>query len=206
MMKLLLSLSLPLALCVIACSAPAEPAPATAFVPLTLAASTKNQLRWKRAVAFENDIVAALSLDRAELCNELGLFRCTTDVHVVSLGGNDPFVKSQFEPLPAPAVTTPIATERVVLSGCTARVTLDAATTPVLFTAIDFAAGSVNDDAADATTNGLVRAFLARDATVDERRSIRALTVNDDGAATSPRDFAILSCMAIGTLTENIFQ
>jgi hypothetical protein len=172
--------------------------------PPPYAISTKNQLAWKRHIALEQDLSTALSLPANALCNELGLYSCVRAVHTVPLGGNDPFVKSQYEPLPRPTVTTPIAVDRVVLSACMARATLDATATPVVFSAIDFSAAEVSEANASTTLSSLSRRLLQRDLTEAELTRALELRVDDAGAAVSPRDFAVLSCFAVGTLTETL--
>lgn len=173
--------------------------------PPPFAISTKNRLAWKRQRALETDLMAGLALEKQEVCNELGLYSCVDFVHLVPLGGNEPFAKSQYEPLPTPTVTTPIAVDRVALSACTARVDHDIAGAPVVFGAIDFSAASVDEAAADATVENLGRRLLARELTPGEVDEFRDLTVDDDGAAVAPRDYAILSCFAVATLSENLF-
>lgn len=180
--------------------------------PPPFAISTRNRLAWKRARAIESDLLAGLALEKQELCNELGIYSCVDFVHLVPLGGNEPFVKSQYEPLPAPTVTTPIAFDRVALSGCTARVDKDAGGAPVVFTSLDLSAPSEADggealDDADvaATLDGLGPRLLGRRLTPAEIEDFGALAVDDDGAPVSGRDFAILSCFAIATMSENLF-
>jgi hypothetical protein len=172
--------------------------------PPPYAISTKNQLAWKRHIALEQDLSAALSLPADALCNELGLYSCIRAVHTVPLGGNDPFVKSQYEPLATPMVTTPVALDRVVLSACMARVELDRAATPVVFVGIDFGAAEVIADNARTALSSLSERLLQRPLTAAEVERLLALRVDDAGAAVSPRDFAVLSCFAVGTLTETL--
>jgi hypothetical protein len=123
----------------------------------------------------------------------------------VPLGGNDPFVKSQYEPLARPTVTTPIALERVVLSGCVARVDKDIVGPALVFTTLELSASSVTDVEADATAQELARRLLARELTDAELVIVRDLTDDGDGNAVSARDFAIMSCLAIGTMVETVF-
>lgn len=173
--------------------------------PPPFAISTRNRLAWKRPRALESDLAAALTLQPSELCSELGLYSCIDFVHLVPLGGNEPFSKSQYEPLPSPTVTTPIALDRVALSACTVRVDKDIALAPVVFGGLDFGADDVDDDAAAVVLDVLGKRLLGRLLTPGEIEEFTALTVDDDGAAVSPRDFAILSCFAVATLSETIF-
>lgn len=173
--------------------------------PPPFAISTKNRVAWKRHRAFESDLLAGLALEKQELCNELGLYSCIDFVHTVPLGGNEPFAKSQYEPLPSPTVTTPIAVDRVALSGCTARVDKDAAGPAVVFVGLDLAAGSVDEEDAAAAVDALGPRLLSRRLTPDEVAAFADLRVDDDGADVSARDFAIVSCFAVATLSENLF-
>lgn len=175
------------------------------------AISTQNRLVWKRYRTFERDLLAALALDPGSLCLELGRFSCVDFIHLVPLGGNDPFQSGQYTPMPAPVVNTPIAVDRVVLSGCGRRVDLDAAGTPLVFDAIDLdvPALSLADPAmstsVDSTITSLFRRFHARDPQPVEKEALRSLTVDDDGSPISSRDFAKLACFAIATSTEFLF-
>lgn len=53
--------------------------------------SRGNSVLWKRHAAIEADLVRALELKPEELCKELGVRDCIRDIHVIALGGNDPF-------------------------------------------------------------------------------------------------------------------
>ncbi|MDP2344046.1 MAG: hypothetical protein Q8O67_24025 [Deltaproteobacteria bacterium] len=173
--------------------------------PPPFAISTHNRLAWKRQRALETDLMAALDLAKDELCSELGLYSCVDFVHLVPLGGNEPFARSQYEPLPSPTVTTPIAFDRVALSACATRADKDIAGDGVVFASLDFDAAAVDDATAAPVLEGLGKRLLGRALTPGEIEEFTALTVDDDGAAVSPRDFAILSCFAIATMSETIF-
>lgn len=173
--------------------------------PPPFAISTKNRLAWKRHRAFERDLLAGLDLEKQELCNELGLYSCVDFVHLVPLGGNEPFAKSQYEPLPSPTVTTPIAVDRVALSGCTQRAEKDAAGPAVVFVDLDLGAASVDEAAAVATVDVLGKRLLGRALLPEEAAAFADLAVDDDGSDVAARDFAILSCFAIATMSENLF-
>ena len=172
--------------------------------PAPFAISTKSAVAWKRQRAVESDLLEALALQKGELCNELGLYSCVDFVHTVPLGGNDPFVKSQYEPLASPTVTSPVALERVVLSGCIARVDKDLAGPAVVFTTLQLGASFVDDVEAEATIDLLARRLLRRDVTADERVKLLELTDDGEGNAVSARDFAILGCVVLGTMAETV--
>lgn len=187
--------------------------PATPAVELG-ATSTKNDLVWRRYRAFEQGLSAALALAPSELCKELGRFSCVDTVHLVALGGNDPFGQGLQEPIQAPAATTPVAVERVALSACKAAVAADAARdVPMVFLDLDLSEAAAPLDLSDEaqafavedTLTNLYRRLHARDPLEAERVELRKLTVDDDGAPLSPRDFALLACFAIASTTESVF-
>jgi hypothetical protein len=169
--------------------------------------STRHNLNWKRYRAVEEDLMRGLALDRDALCNELGSYRCVDQVHLSPLGGNEPFDSAQHIPVHAPTATTAIALDRVVLSACLKRVSLDAAGTPVVFTALNLDASSLTtsqDQAAvDATTQALFRRLHSRDAELEELDVARALAF--DGAPLDGRSFAVALCYAVGTTAESFF-
>ena len=173
--------------------------------PPPFAISTRNQLAWKRQRALESDLMAGLALTKEELCSELGLYSCVDFVHLVPLGGNEPFARSQYEPLPSPTVTTPIALDRVALSACRNRVDKDIAGAPVVFTTLDFDAADVDAASSAAVIEELGKRLLGRVLTPGEVEEFQALAVDDAAAAVTPRDFAILSCFAIATMSETLF-
>jgi hypothetical protein len=173
--------------------------------------STKNALTWKRYRTFEQDLLGALELTKGELCNELGVFSCIDFIHLVPLGGNDPFGNGQYTPMIAPVVNTPIAVDRVALSGCGKRVDTDADGQPVVFDELDLAATSLDlsdaDTAAavDATLTDLYRRLLARDPLPEELEALTALTEDGDGNPLTAREFAKLACFAVATTSEFLF-
>lgn len=180
---------------------PPDPVPEPPFK-----SSTRGKLVWKRWATFEADLMGALALQQQELCNELGLFDCTRYVHLVALGGNEPFVKALYQPLAAPGVTTSIAVDRVVLAACSRAVERDAAGTAEVFTDLDLSAASVSAGAeVSATIQDLYRRLHARDPLPEETEELQALLVDDDGNAVSAVDFAKLSCFAIAGTTEMVF-
>ncbi len=174
--------------------------------PPDFAVSTRGRVVWKRYRVLEQDLVKGLELQANELCNELGQFACVDFVHLVPLGGNDPFGKGQYAPAGAPQVTTPIAVERVVAAACGRRVDDDSAATPVVFTGVDLGATSVTEAEADAVAGALFDRLLQRDPTATELDAMRLLRVDDAGAEVSARDFAKMACVAVGTSTEFLFQ
>lgn len=178
------------------------------------AKSTRNELLWKRYRAFEQGLVEALLVDAQELCKELGRFSCVDAVHLVVLGGNDPFERGLHEPVQAPSATTPLAVERVVWSACRASVDADAErAVPRVFLDLplknNFDALDMDDPdqkfAVEDTITNLYRRIHARDPLESERVRLRELVLDDSGLAVLPREFALAACFAIASTTENLF-
>lgn len=178
------------------------------------APSTKNDLVWRRYRAFEQGLGEALNLAQGEICQELGRYDCIDRVHLVALGGNDPFEQGMHEPMTAPTATTPVAVERLVLSACDAAVTADAARpVPLIFLDLDLSAVAAPLDlsnaahalAVDDTITSLYRRLHARDPLPSERAKAREIVAGDPEPM-QPRELALLACYAIGTTTEGVFQ
>jgi hypothetical protein len=167
----------------------------------------RGELQWKRNAALQRDLMRALELPEDAVCNELGRGSCTREIHHISLGGADPLQIGLYDPLPDTLVSTPIVLDRVVMSACASRANLDGAGPPVVFTDLDLAAAApaADDEATLATITGLYRRLLSRDPEPHELTTLGALTVDDDGKPVSARDFAVLTCFAIGTSTEFLF-
>jgi hypothetical protein len=173
-----------------------------------LTPSTRSQLQWKRNAALERDLMRALDLAADQVCSELGSGSCTRDIHHIALGGADPLSIGLYQPLPDTLVTTPIVFDRVVLSACTNRATLDRDGTPVVFTAIDLdggAAPAATDEAYGSTITALYQRLLSRDPDPEELTTLERLTVGPEGESVSGYDFAVLACFTIGTTTEFLF-
>lgn len=154
-------------------------------------------LQWKRGAALVEDLKGALELDLP--CTEFGVADCAA-VHLVPLGGKDPFGAAMYRAVAEPMATTAMALDRMVLSACTNRVDLDAAGDPVVFTHFDLAGAAPGLDPARALAAELYQRLLGRDATPAELDEVA--TVASEGTA---RDYAVLACYAIGTTTEFLF-
>lgn len=196
----------------------------------------RQDLRWKRARAVERDLTRALALREADLCNEFGVQRCLRaenaqnaqtwndatigprnawfdlvapgGVHLVPLGGNDPYFHGQYRPVDRPIATTPAALDRVVLAACARRASRDADGTdspPLVFTDLDLSAASVAPDAPAVapTVTALYRRLLARDPSDAELGVLRDMLRE---GPLSGRQFATLACYTIATTTEFLFQ
>lgn len=173
----------------------------------SLQRAERGELQWKRNVALQRDLMRALELPEDGVCNELGRGSCTREIHHIMLGGADPLRIGLYKPLPDTMVSTPIVVDRVVMSACANRASLDSSGPPVVFTALDLgaAAPDPDDEAFTTTVTELYRRLLSRDPRPDELTTLRALAVDADDAPVSARDFAVLTCFAIGTSSEFLF-
>lgn len=173
----------------------------------SLQRAERGELQWKRNVALQRDLMRALELPEDGVCNELGRGSCTREIHHIMLGGADPLRIGLYKPLPDTMVSTPIVVDRVVMSACANRASLDSSGPPVVFTALDLgaAAPAPDDEAFTTTVTELYRRLLSRDPRPDELTTLGALAVDADGAPVSARDFAVLTCFAIGTSSEFLF-
>lgn len=125
-------------------------------------------------------------------------------VHVYALGGNEPFLGETFTPLAKPLLTTPIATDRLVLSACGARAAKDAAGPAAVFTEVDLAATlAPASPGVRRQVELLVQRLLARDASAAEVDAVVSML---DGPGMTGREFSQLACFAIATSTEFLFQ
>lgn len=167
----------------------------------------RGELQWKRNAALQQDLMRALELPEDGVCNELGRGSCTREIHHILLGGADPLHIGLYEPLPDTLVSTPIVLDRVIMSACANRATLDRGGSPVVFTELDLGARAPSpDDAAfTATVTALYRRLLSRDPDPDELTLLGGLAVDDAGEPVSAYDFAVLTCFAIGTSSEFLF-
>ncbi len=172
--------------------------------------STKADVQWKRHAALQADLARALELGEDELCNELGRARCIDQVHLAPLGGHDPFARGILESSAEPLATTPAVIDRVLLSACGRRASLDREAPrgrAVVFGRLDLggAAPEPSDSAAQEAIRTLYRRLLARDPTREEVAMVAELAVDETGQAVSAVDFATLSCFAIGSSVEFLF-
>jgi len=165
---------------------------------------------WKRVRAIENDLAYALDTPVDQLCQELGTLSCFDQVHLSLLGGNEPFVLTQYEPVESPTAISVVAAERVVLSACSNKVDSDQSAQATIFTEYDLSEMSKPTDSAylaalNAQNTSLYQRLLVRDPTKEELTLLQSLAVNDEGEAVSNSDVAKLSCFAIATSSEFIF-
>lgn len=193
---------------------PGNPAPAdpntmdpnpTDGVDQPLAVSIRPRLTWKRYHAFESDLARGLELPAEELCTEFGGRSCIREVHLVALGGHEPFATGMLESAREPLGTTPTVVDRVVLSACSARVARDLAGEPAVFTMVDLAASSIDSGALRAMSIEVYHRFLARDPSEAELEVLESLRRNEAGGDVPASDVAKSVCYAVATTTEFLF-
>lgn len=185
-----------------------KPQPAAQPAAGEIRSSTRNLVQWKRAAVIEADLTRALELPADALCKELGDRSCIRDVHLVPLGGNEPYTSGLMRPSAEPLATTPAVVDRVLLSACSKRAQLDAEDKPKVFTALAFdkPLPAAENAAVQSTVRALYRRLLARDPQPSELERVASLAEADaDGDKPSARDFAALACFSIGSTTEFLF-
>lgn len=167
-------------------------------------------LVWKRADALAADLSLALALSPDTMCRELGVIPCV-EAERVALGGSDPLGTGLYVPAARPGLTTPNAVDRLVLAACAERVAQDAAGPAEIVRSIDLDAASLDPDAAATRTametdaTELHRRLLARDPSADELAVLVDLARPAEGLTPTAREWATLTCFAIGSRTDNVF-
>jgi hypothetical protein len=178
-----------------------------------VAPSSRNNLRILNPEQLTAHFASALSLPPEQVCNELGRYACTTDVHNVVLNGVDPYVVGLFEPLKVTGATTPNVIDRVALAACTRRVSLDLATPgeAVLFKGLELDAQGrlANREGAPFhdTITSLYQRTLLRAPTETEVGALSQLAtrIEASGSQTPGRDWMTASCFAVLSSAESIF-
>ena len=171
-------------------------------------ATSDRDMVWKRYAALDAELSRALSLEPEALCTEFGNASCIREIHLVALGGNEPYRSGLTKPSVKTLSTTPTVVDRVLLSACSARAAADKTGPRVLFTELDLSgqAPAAQDPSVTATITTLFRKLLSRDPRTDEVAIIRGLLTTEDGSeALSAQEFAVLSCFVIGSSLEFLF-
>jgi len=185
---------------------------ADAAPPETRYASTRANLRFKRADRLRLDFARALDLPPDELCQELGQIDCAGEIHKVTLGGVDAYATGIYSPFPETSVSAPMVVERIATAGCTRRITLDLedpdasliwGRIPVMEGRID-----VEGDQATAALTTLFTRALLRTPSERELSGLRELYREIEAAELDgPPAFAWaqVACMAVLTSVESLF-
>jgi hypothetical protein len=133
-------------------------------------------------------------------------------VHPLALGGTDPYSSGLYEPLPFTGATSPIVIDRVALSGCTQRVTLDLATPSAAVIYQGFTIGSdgkmdPSQSAVDAAVTQLYQRVLLRNPTSAEIEHLRQLyrDIEATGKPNPAQSWMTLSCFSVLSSIESVF-
>lgn len=182
---------------------PAQPDPD----PIAIAPSMAGRVLWKRHAALRTDLARALALPKDALCKELDTFDCVKDVFLTPLGGNEPFVRTQYEREALPTAVTPVALERVVWAGCQNRAAHEkAGAATVVFAGLagqDTLVSPRDKDALAAVASGLIGRGFARDALPSERAA--AASIVDTAPSLSRHEAAVAVCAAVLSSAETLF-
>lgn len=198
--------SLTLALCASACDGDDQTEPEVVTSP-------KANVRMKNGQRLQKELARMFAVSELEICQELGQYDCF-GIHSVVLGNPDAFGSGLYEPLPSSTSTTPMAIERIALSGCSKRVAfeLDNPGSATLLSGLDIAPdGSLVDVQAESVANvidTLYKRALSRRAKASEIDHLRQLYVDvaASGQSAQPaRDWATLGCFAVLTTMESLF-
>lgn len=197
-------------------------------VPDLVSPSLHPQVKFKRSQRLQNDIARTLDIAPSQVCNELGLYSCTDEVHRVTLGGVSAYDLGLFEPLPTTALTTPLAVERVAMAACVTRVDRDLGADigngtgngtgggdgdggALIFKDLDIdergRLADVQDRTVATAIDTLYKRALQRRASAGEIAHLRRLyrDIESRAAAQPARDWAVLSCFAVLTTMEQLF-
>ncbi len=169
--------------------------------PLQVTPSRTQRVRFKGGERWLTDLARGLDLDAARVCVELGDSSCL-DLHGISLGGVDPYVKRIDSPVEGVPVTAPLAVERIAWLMCGARVEQDFAGGDGLFAVL--ADREASPEALAGSTDALYRVLLQRDPDPVERDALVALF---DEIQSEPRvaNWSKAACFAVATSLETLF-
>lgn len=192
-------------------SSPDDDGPGTGGSAPDLPPSSDNAaLKLKAGLRFRNDVAQALDLEPT-FCSELGLADCSA-VHFIILGGADAFGSGLYVPLPETTATSPLAFDRIAVSGCLQRATMDLASpsgaTIFVGLAVDADGGiDIASPEAAKAVERLYRKGLSRNPTAGEVEALLGMYegIEEQGSAAPAQDWATLSCFAVLTSVENVF-
>lgn len=185
-------------------SAAPEPTPEPPPVETQVSPSKKARVKFK-GPRWATDLSRALELD--QICTELGRLDCVKDVHLIALGGTEPYRLGVREPLAVAPIAGGNAVDRVALNACVARVDADfeKPDDALFFGALAQSSGLADEDLAPAAEK-LYDRLLLRDAQVDEVAALVAFAEDVRADSDNPaRDWAILSCFAVASSLESLF-
>jgi len=207
--KLLISASILAAACTT--EPPADPT----VMPVPtgpIAKSARGNLRFKGPERLNADFAAALELKPEALCTELGLYPCANAVHIVALGGVDPYGPGLYEAAGVTASATPLVVDRIAWSACSQRVTADLAdpNTAVIFKGVPLNGSklaSVDGEEVRGVIGLLIQRILLRNPYSTElTRYVKlAQDIEATGNAEPARAWMQSVCFSVLSSAESVF-
>jgi hypothetical protein len=177
-----------------------------------VAKSARGNIRFKGPERINSDFSAILELRPESVCLELGLYACTSQVHLVALGGVDPYGAGVYESSGITASTTPIIVDRIAWAACTQRVNSDLGNpdAAVIFRGIPLAdqklASPDGPEVHSAITQLVQRTYLRNPYRPEVDRYVRlAKDIEAAGTATPAKDWMQSVCFAVLSSAESVF-
>ena len=173
--------------------------------------SVKGKLKFRSSKILRNTYAKVLGLNRIGQCLELGKIPCSDIVHNASLLGMDAYTASQYAPSPTIGVTAPFAVERMAMSACVQRASLDllSPSTALIFRDITLSGDGrlTRDRNIDQAITRLYKRALQRHPTEEETAGLINLyeEIFKKNNIASGRNWMVLSCFAVLTSTELLF-
>ncbi|MFN3199613.1 MAG: hypothetical protein ACE366_14505 [Bradymonadia bacterium] len=164
-------------------------------------ASSRARVKFKGGKRWARDLAKGLQIPRESVCTELGEYDCVDTVHLIALGGVEPYRLGINDPLPVAPVTAAIAVDRVALAACDVRVTQDLAGGDAHIYVGLSGDDKPSEEVLTAAAEKLYDQLLRRDADPDEVKSL--LEFYTEGM--SPRDWALGTCFAVASSMEALF-
>ncbi|MCG8423391.1 MAG: hypothetical protein MJE77_36285 [Proteobacteria bacterium] len=173
--------------------------------------SPKATVQFKGNRRLNNDLARALGLPGERVCTELGRLPCTSQVHVITLGGVEPYRLGLQRPLAHTSATTPIAVDRVVMFACRERADEDLADpgNALIYAELSITGGrlAVDEPSVANAIDRLYKRGLLRPATAAEVGHLRQLyrDIEATDSQAPARDWAVLACFAVMSSMEQLF-
>jgi len=164
--------------------------------------SLDSRLKFKTQKLLEQEIMSSLTLEKDQICKELGDLSCLNEAHHLTLGGVDPYEKNIWESTSNFLETTPIVVERIAWSACQKRTELDLESGEQKI----FTKGTFNDQAhKEAMVSRVYQNILARDPSAQEFAAMLDFASKLEKQGGSYKDWASLSCFSLLTSVEFLF-
>lgn len=176
-----------------------------------LVEARKENLKLKRVNQLTRSLSKILAMNENQLCLELGKIPCTSQAHKVSLGGLAAYDNSQYEYNKESTITAPLALDRLVLSACNIRASLDMVNPAqgVIYKNLDITSDGriTKDDNFKKSIQTLYQRAFLRNPTASEYTAMENLYVDiyDKNSIGVGRNWAVLSCYTVLSSIEFIF-